>query len=63
MRLSGFGVVLVLVGWMCQVEMVVRSPGEGIRVVVVVVVVSRRDERRRRRDGSGRCIMNDSIEV
>lgn len=46
---------------MCQVGMVMRSPGEGIRVVVVVV--SRRDERRKRKDGSGRCIMNDSIEV
>lgn len=48
-RLSVFGVV-VLVGWMCQVGMVMRFPGRGMRVVaVVVVVVSRRDERRSRR--------------
>ena len=49
-KLSVFGGYVVLVGWMCQVGMVMRFPGSGMRVVaVVVMVVRRRDERRSRR--------------
>lgn len=47
-RLSVSGVVLV-VGWMCQVGMVMRFPGWGMKVVAVAVLVRRRDERRSRR--------------